>query len=230
MNHNFNYEKFLVTRPLWAKFEEGKFGIPKMWRTKIDKERASFLNILKFKNLYVSKDLSNTLISNFSFDYDLDIIWRNPYSKIDKLRKSAVVLSPDFSISKGMREAQVIENTFKNRRLCCFYQEWFVDVIPAVSWAEEWTYEICFEGIPYGNPIAISTIGVEDKDMFLKGYNFCINKINPEYIICFGKPINGMTGSLIVFDYTEGFICNKNYEQFELFLYTRLIEIYKEAN
>lgn len=228
MNHNLNYEKFLVTRPLWAKFEEDEFGIPIMWKTKIDIRNASYLNILNFKNLSVQKDISNYLVSCFMFDFELETIWRNPYSKLQKIRKAAVILSPDFSISPGMREAQVIENTFKNRWLCCFYQERFIDAIPTVSWAEEWTFKICAKGIPYGNPIAISTIGIKDKQMFINGYDYFMKTINPEYVICFGKPIEGMSGNLICFDYNEGFMPNKKFEQLKLFVSSRLIEIAKE--
>lgn len=112
-----------------------------------------------------------------------------------------------------MNEAQVINSTFKNRWLGCFYQQYSIDVIPTVSWAEPRTYSICLEGIPEGNPIAISTLGIDDKHMFLNGYNYVCLEIKPKYIICFGKIINGMKGNMISFDYNESFMPKLKNEQ-----------------
>lgn len=127
-----------------------------------------------------------------------------------------------------MKEAEVIYNTFKNRWMGCFYQQMSIDIIPTVSWAEKWTYQICIQGIPMGNPIAVSTIGVKDKIMFLDGYNYFLKKLKPAYVICYGKIIKGMKGNVICFDYNEAFMPNKEYEQLKLFKYSRLIEIKRE--
>lgn len=229
-NNSLNYEKFLVSRPLFAKFEYTKFGIPIMWETKLKLINAQRVDILSIKNLNAKTNCANKIIECFSFDYYLDSLWRNPFSKTHYLRNSVAILTPDFSISPEMKEAEVIYNTYKNRWMGCFYQQFGIDVVPTVSWAEKWTYRICSLGIKNGNPIAVSTIGIKDKSMFLNGYNYFLKKIKPKYILCFGKMIKGMKGNIICFDYEEAFMPNKFYEQLKLFECSRLISINKEVH
>lgn len=227
MHHDLNYEKFLVARPLWAKFESGKYGIPIMWNTELSMEDASYTNIIGYRNVSNKNRPNGYIVENFAYDYELETIWRNPWSRISLLRSAFAVLTPDFSVSPEMNEAQIINSTFKNRWLGCFWQQNYIDAIATLSWAEPWTYDICLIGIPYKSPIAVSTIGVKDKSMFLDGYKYCYEAIKPEYVICFGKPIEGMFGNLIVFDYEESFMPQK-VEQMKLFVPSRLTKFEKE--
>lgn len=229
MHHNINYENFLVTRPLWAKFDRERYGIPVMWRCKLSMEQLEYSSMLNRRNITSNCDKSNKIIENFAYDFDLETIWRNPFSHIQDLRSSRVVLTPDFSVTSSMCEAQVIANTFKNRWLGCFWQQFYIAVIPTVSWAMPWIYEICLSGILENSPVAISTIGINDKDMFLQGYQYMLNKIKPPYIICYGEIIKGMIGNIITFDFKDAFMPNKHYEQIKLFNTSRLNEI-KEVN
>lgn len=224
-DYRINYENFLTTRPLNVKFKRCKYGIPELWKTKLTIEKASFSEILNIRNLSTKSNISNRIVSCFAYDSELETIWRNPFSKLKTLRQTLAVLTPDFSVTPSMTKAQIINSTFKNRWMGCFYQQYSIDVIPTVSWAEPWTYSICFQGLVQGNPIAVSTIGVEDKKMFLSGYNYLIKKKKPKYVICFGKMINGMKGNLICFDYEEAFMPNKNYEQLSFIDVSRLQRI-----
>ncbi len=51
MHHKEVYENFLTTRPLFAKFKKGKYGIPELWQTKLSIEKASYANVLNYRNL-----------------------------------------------------------------------------------------------------------------------------------------------------------------------------------
>lgn len=227
MNHDLNYENFLVNRPLWASFEKDQYDIPRLWKTKMSKKKAAESDILNSRNLSTKMNLTSKIIENFAYDYDLEAIWRNPFSKLAKLRKTACVLTPDFSVTPSMGKAQVIENTFKNRWIGCFYQQESIDIIPTITWADEWTYEICIQGIEIKNPVAVSTIGVSDKNMFLKGYRYFMENIKPEYVICYGKRIPGMYGNIIVYDYEDAFMPKEDV-QLRLFPISRLEVIEKE--
>ncbi len=225
MHQKLDYENFLVSRPLFAKFKRGKYGIPQLWETKLSIERASYAKVLNYRNLSTKNEINDRIIECFAYDSQLETIWRNPFSNIKRLRKALVVLTPDFSITPSMSEAQVIASTFKNRWLGCFYQQYSIEVIPTVSWAESWTYSICLEGIPEGNPIAISTLGIDDKNMFLEGYNYVCKIKKPRYVICFGNIIKGMKGNIISFDYEESFMPKKENEQLYFIDVTRLQKI-----
>ena len=117
MNHDLNYENFLVNRPLWASFEKDQYDIPRLWKTKMSKKKAAESDILNSRNLSTKMNLTSKIIENFAYDYDLEAIWRNPFSKLAKLRKTACVLTPDFSVTPSMGKAQVIENTFKQKQM-----------------------------------------------------------------------------------------------------------------
>ena len=79
MEHqDLNYENFLVTRPLWASFEESRDGIPMMWGSRIAEETAAYADMLKIGNLSTRKPLNNTIIEGFQYDSKLESLWRNP--------------------------------------------------------------------------------------------------------------------------------------------------------
>ena len=226
MKFNKNLENFLTNRPLFARFESAKYGIPILWKSKLNIDNASLSNIINFTNIK-NRDISNDIVECFSFDYKLNPLWNKPFKKIAEFKSARAVLTPDFSITSSMKEAQIIENTFKNRWLGCFYQQYSIDVIPTVSWGEKNTYDICSQGLVKYNPLAISTVCANDKKVFLKGFKYFINKFEPEYIICYGKIIEGMYGKIIQYDYEDVFSKNKKHEKIKLFDIPRLIEIQK---
>ncbi len=228
MRKDTNYENFLVTRPLWAFFGKDKYGIPKMWKPKLTMEKAAYSDLLNMRNLSTKVNIENRIVENFAYDSQLETLWKNPFSKLKRLRKALAVMTPDFSITPSMQEAQVINNTFRNRWMGCFYQQESIDVIPCVSWAEDWTFDICVQGIEKKSPIAVSTLGVKDIRMFLDGYHYFLEKIQPDYILCYGKRIKGMTGNIISFSYEDAFMPNRYGQQLRLFEVSRLSVIKKE--
>ncbi len=78
------------------------------------------------------------------------------------------------------------------------------------------------------SPIAVSTLGVKDIRMFLDGYHYFLEKIQPDYILCYGKRIKGMTGNIISFSYEDAFMPNRYGQQLRLFEVSRLSVIKKE--
>ena len=72
----------------------------------------------------------------------------------------------------------------------------------------------------------ISTLGcLKNKDFFLKGYDEMLRRIKPQLIIVVGKIVEGMTGNIIPFDYTETFSKKDEYEQLKLFEIDRILRI-----
>lgn len=228
MKRDHNIENFLITRPLWAKFVKDRYGIPKMWIPQLTLGQASYSGILSGKNISTNRNKSNFIIENFAYDSDLERIWRNPFSHLKDLRECLAVLTPDNSVTDTMTEAQVINSVFKNRWMGCYWQQNYINAIPTISWAGPWSYDICILGVPHNSIYAISTIGVKDKAMFIDGYNYMKDNINPPFIICYGRPIDGMTGSIIDFDYDEAFMPPKHFEQTKLFETSRLITLKEE--
>ena len=71
-----------------------------------------------------------------------------------------------------------------------YYQERGLKVIPTISWAEKETFEFCFDGIPEGSIVSISTIGVKRDPKAMKiwkdGMDAMIEHIKPTTIIVYG--------------------------------------------
>lgn len=123
-------------------------------------------------------------------DYQFERIWNNPMEYIEVLSDYECILSPDFSLYLDMPYAMKIWNVYRSRLIGQYYQSCGIKVIPTISWAEEETFEFCFDGIPKGSIVSISTIGVKrDKDaldIWKKGMDAMIEHIQPSTILIYG--------------------------------------------
>lgn len=80
-----------------------------------------------------------------------------------------------------------------------------IEVIPDVVWGEEKTFEFCFDGIPKFSTVAVSTVGVKndkdwnnkDNNLFMRGYNEMLRRLEPKTILFYGSMIDGMKGNII---------------------------------
>jgi len=91
-------------------------------------------------------------------------------------------------------------------------------IIPTVTWADERTYDICFNHIETGSIVIISTIGVgNNKNGFIKGFCEMKKRINPPLILVYGKLIEGMVGRFIFIDFKDIFIVKQDMKQLSLF-------------
>lgn len=99
-------------------------------------------------------------------------------------------------------------NTFRNRWCGAYLANKGIKVIPTVNWANEDTFDFCFEGIEKGSIVAVSTYMVQEhnnhsdqKEFFMKGYNEMLRRIEPSKIICYSEPFPEMQGDIIYIDY-----------------------------
>ena len=101
-------------------------------------------------------------------DYQFERVWNYPEKYVDVLLEYDCILSPDFSLYMEMPMPMKIWNIYRSRQIGAYYQSLGIKVIPTISWAESETFQFCFQGIPQGSIVSISTIGVkEHKDAFL---------------------------------------------------------------
>lgn len=150
---------------------------------------------------YVPKDLmgfnyaktsenKNVGIHFYLDDYQFERIWNNPQEYVEVLGDYDCILSPDFSLYMDMPIAMKIWNVYRSRLIGQYYQRCGIKVIPTISWAEEETFEFCFDGIPEGSIVSISTIGVKRNTDALKiwkdGMDAMIEKIKPSKILVYG--------------------------------------------
>lgn len=136
----------------------------------------------------------------FIDDYQFERFWNTPERYVDLLSKFNAVLSPDFSLYMNMPMAMKLWNIYRSRLLGHYWQEQGIKVIPTIGWAELETFAFCFDGIPEGSIVAVSTIGVKRQEEAYKvwksGMDAMIGKIKPSVILVYGGELG--------YNYPEG--------------------------
>lgn len=136
----------------------------------------------------------------FIDDYRFECFWNSPAQYVDKMRLYECAFTPDFSLYMDMPMAMKIWNIYRSRLIGQIMQNAGIRVIPTVSWAEPETYAFCFDGIPEGGNVAVSTVGVmrdkEAKKIFMDGMAAMIEKVNPAVILMYGKAIPEACGEV----------------------------------
>ena len=140
-------------------------------------------------------------------DYQFERLWNRPKEYIDVLKQYDCILSPDFSLYMDMPMPMKIWNVYRSRQLGQYYQQKGIKVIPTISWAEKETFDFCFEGIPKGSIVSISTIGVKRNKKALEiwkaGVDELIKRIKPSTILIYGGKVDYDYGNVNVVYYNN---------------------------
>lgn len=135
-------------------------------------------------------------------DYQFERVWNAPEKYVDILSQYDCILSPDFSLYMDMPMPMKIWNIYRSRQIGTYYQSKGIKVIPTVSWAEKETFSFCFQGIPKGSIVSVSTIGVkQDSDaleVWKDGMREMIQTIEPATILVYGGKIDFDYGDIEV--------------------------------
>lgn len=109
--------------------------------------------------------------------------------------KFAAAISPNWSLWRNMPHAVMVYRTYCVRYVARYWQEMGLKVIPDINWADEASYDFCFDGIPHGAPIASiqcrttntgSAQFAESKKYFLKGLMVALERIAPKKLLIYG--------------------------------------------
>ena len=178
---------------------DGVFSLPKLKIDEIDLENVRLIGYDK-----LNERQTDAIVHFFLDDYKFEVLWNDPAPRLERLQQYRAVLSPDFSMYTEMPLPLKIYNTFRSRWCGAFLQANGVKVIPTVSWGAPDTFWFCFDGIPKGSIVAVSTVGVrKQKPGFLVGYDEMLRRIRPRIILCYGTPFEEMRGDVISIDYAE---------------------------
>lgn len=159
----------------------GKYELPEL--------RAS--NAKPIKAIPFDKALKSTTknkwIHFYIDDRKFECVWNNPKAYLNCLKQFDGIISTDFSLYRDMPLSMQIWNTYRNRALAYWMQYNGVTLIPNVQWADERSYDFCFDGIPKHNTVAISTNGcIKDKIdryYFKKGLAELVKRLCPKVIV-----------------------------------------------
>lgn len=209
MKHEYLKRKMFLDNLNWfdPSKSEGQFSIPC-----IKKVLACPNQLVRFPDAMRSTYYAAG-VHFFVDDYRIEPLWRNIEKYIPKLKKYSAVLSPDFSLFTDMPVAQQIWNVYRSRLMASVMQRMGIIVIPTVSWADEKSFDFCFDGLEKNGNVAISSVGTQrntkDRKLFLKGLKQMITVLTPRSILIYGKLPEYDFGDLQIFHFPA---CKKNGE------------------
>lgn len=126
-------------------------------------------------------------------DYQFERIWNDPETYCEKLKEFDYVLTPDFSLYVDMPIAMKIWNVYRSRLIGQLLQDKGVHVIPTLSWAEDATFQFCFDGIEPGGVVSVSTIGVKRDEaaagIWKDGMDEAMRRLTPSTVVVYGGDI-----------------------------------------
>lgn len=143
----------------------GKYDIPMLRPIKIKHPEKYQLIAFDEAHLIPEKDRKKYIVHFFIYDYKFERVFTYLKKNTEYLRQFAAVIAPDFSQYIDMPRAMQIWNAWRCNFVAWWWQNEGLHVIPDAHWSDEYSYEYCFDGVPQGGAIAVSSKGiyVEDK-------------------------------------------------------------------
>lgn len=178
----------------------GFYGIPEMSPTQTVGNKM--LRFMDWKEI----DNPKEYIAHFYYDdYKFISAWRAPDKYVERLKQFKAVLSPDFSLYTDFPRALQILSCYRRQWCGAYWQSLGIDVIPDVVWGDKESFAYCFDGIPKGGTVAVSSVGVKrdnewnnkNGDMFKAGYDEMLKRLEPTTILFYGDMIDGLEGNII---------------------------------
>lgn len=165
----------------------GKYEIPEIFP---EKEYPSG-DFIPMNYAMTEKDPSSKIVHCFVDDYQFVRWWNTPDRYIPKLSQFMAVCAPDFSTYTDMPVTMQIYNHYRKHWLAAYWQLHGMTVYPTISWSDESSFEWCFDGEPVGGIVAVSSVGTqknkEARRLFLKGYDEMMKRLDPTFVIFYGK-------------------------------------------
>lgn len=145
-------------------------------------------------NRAASKRLYNLAPHFFLDDSRILQYWNKPFETEEILSNFKCSVGIDFSMTNEMTRPQKIYASFRNKLWVAWLQSRGHEVIPNVSFPDEWMADYWLEGWPMHSVIAISSVGVMrhgDSNGWLKAVRRIRKELQPTHILRYGPRIYG---------------------------------------
>ncbi len=165
--------------------EAGEYGMPPLDPVY---EMPEVREWIPFNYVMSDKDPEGKGVHFFIHDYQFERIWNNPKRYMEKLKDYAAVIAPDFSPYQDTPKAVRIWNTYRKMWCAAYWQENGITVIPLVRGCEN-DADFCFEGIPEGSIIAVSTMGnmADEENRKRVVDNYEIDILKPKKVLIYSN-------------------------------------------
>lgn len=146
------------------------------------------------KVITFSKALTSTDYDQWVVFYEQDErfirLWNKPHKYLNILKKFKGVITPDFSLYRNMPLVMQKWATYQGKALGVWLQNEGIEIIPNVRFADERSYDFCFDGVEKNSTVAIGTHGcikkLTDRAYFEKGLSKMVEQLQPKTIIVYG--------------------------------------------
>ena len=141
-------------------------------------------------NPKMMEEREKAFIHFFLPDHYIERVWDNldHYETIFHMYKG--IIQPDCSIYTDMPKAMQIWQHYRRMWLAQYYQSKDVPVIPAPCWSDEESFNWCFEGMPKGSALCISSVGCVKNPYvrvaFNQGLEETLKQLEPSQLIIYG--------------------------------------------
>lgn len=119
----------------------------------------------------------------------------HPWDYTAALQQYHGVIAPDLSMYIDMDYPERLSNNYWNKVFTAYWQNRGVNIYPNVSWSLPDSYGYCAAGWPRRSVIAINSMGVLKENfsqaVWLDGYNYMLNALEPTCILRYGPKIFG---------------------------------------
>lgn len=164
----------------------GEYDIPQI----ISVDDVQVKEWIPFNYALTCKEPQEKGVHFFLDDYQFERVWNNIDKYTEVLQRFKAVMSPDFSMFTVNPKALQIYQHFRKHFIGAYWQANGLTVIPTINWADEKSFEWCFDGEPTNSVVAISTVGSmnskANKEGFYKGYEEMKKQLQPKKILCYG--------------------------------------------
>lgn len=166
-----------------------EFGFPKLVPVRAE---LGHLRPVPFQSASKERNPKKCIVHFFLDDYKFERLWNNCEKYLGILQNFKYVCGPDFSFYSDMPYVMQLWNVYRNRALSHFMTAMGMDVIPTVGWADEKSFEFCFDGLPEESTLAVSTNGCfseSGKACFRAGFSEMCRRLHPYNVLVIGKEI-----------------------------------------
>jgi hypothetical protein len=128
----------------------------------------------------------------FLHDYRFESAWTTPLKSLQRVKHYRVALTPDFSLYREVPRITQMWQVYRNRWCGAFWTLHGISVIPSVAWGGGDTFEFAFLGIARHSMVAVSSLGVNLRDeyireRFLAGFCELVRRIDPCRVLAYGS-------------------------------------------
>ena len=127
----------------------------------------------------------------------------HPWNYTDTLLQYGGVIAPDLSQYIDMDFSERMSNNYWNKVFTVYWQKRNVNIYPNVTWSLPDSYEYSLAGYPRKSVIAINSMGILNSSLsmslWLDGYRFMVNALEPTCILRYGPKIYGEDESVSIY-------------------------------